>query len=320
MQLPSSLQDAIANVTASLGLHQLIEAREELTKRYRQPIPGSQFMTTDVQRQSYVISRMPATYAALQMAFKAIKQRTDLPIKSILDLGAGPGTGMWAACDNFPGIEKITLLEKDKALLNLGKKLTEYSEQQIIREANWLEGDLEKITDLPLHDLIILSYSIGELHPEKIQSLLNMCWNATQQLLLIVEPGTPIGFERIRSIRCQLIDTGAYLIAPCPHHLACPMAGGDWCHFSARVERTSLHRRLKGGTLGYEDEKFSYVAATKEAFPLPTSRILSQPIRHSGHLVLKLCTAEGVKQPTISKKMGDLYKQARKADWGDPFP
>lgn len=86
------------------------------------------------------------------------------------------------------------------------------------------------------------------------------------------------------------------------------------------MERSSLHRRLKGGTLGYEDEKFSYVAATKKPFSLPTSRILSQPSRHSGHVELKLCTPEGVQQPTISKKMGSLYKQARKADWGDVFP
>lgn len=98
------------------------------------------------------------------------------------------------------------------------------------------------------------------------------------------------------------------------------MAGGDWCHFSARVERSSLHRRLKGGTLGHEDEKFSYVAATKHAFPFPASRVLREPVRHSGHVILKLCTEEGVKQPTISKKMGELYKQARKVEWGDVFP
>ncbi len=97
------------------------------------------------------------------------------------------------------------------------------------------------------------------------------------------------------------------------------MAGGDWCHFAARVERSSLHRRLKGGSLGYEDEKFSYVAATKEPFSLPDSRILTHPERHSGHIILKLCTSEGVQHPTISKKMGPLYKQARKAEWGDAF-
>lgn len=320
MQLPTSLQMAIDHVTESLGLHQLIEAREELTKRYRKPLPGSQFMTTDAQRQSYVVSRMPATYAALQSSLQAIRERCELPIKTLLDLGAGPGTGMWAACANFLDIEEITLIEKDKALLTLGKQLVQFSENQTMQKANWQEGDLETLGQLPPHDLVILSYSIGELNPKRIESLVNLCWNAAKQLILIVEPGTPVGFERIRSIRRQLIDQGAHLIAPCPHQLACPMEGGDWCHFAARVERTSLHRRLKGGSLGYEDEKFSYIAATKTPFPLPPSRILSHPERHSGHMILKLCTSLGVQNPTISKKMGNLYKQARKAEWGDIFP
>lgn len=320
MQLPSSLQAAIESVAESLGLHQLIAGREELTKRYRQPVPGSQFMTTDAQRQSYVVSRMPATYAALQAALKAIRERANLPIKSLLDLGAGPGTGMWAVCDNFPDIETITLLEKDQALLTIGKQLAQCSIHEARQAAHWQAADLEKVEVLPPHDCVLLSYSIGELNPQRIESFLNLCWDATQQLLLIVEPGTPAGFERIRLIRRQLIERGAHLIAPCPHHLTCPMAGGDWCHFAARLERTSLHRRLKGGSLGYEDEKFSYVAATKVPFPLPASRILSPPARHSGHIGLKLCTPAGVQQPTISKKMGNFYKQARKAEWGDSFP
>ncbi len=319
MQLPDPLQAAIDSLVESLGIHQLIEAREELTCRYRQAATA-QFMTTEAQRQAYVIARLPATYAAIYFALKAIKERGNFSIKSMLDLGAGPGTGMWAACECFPEIETLTLIEKDAALAAIGERLVQFSKQPAMHEAKWQEADLEKLTALPPHDFILLSYSVGELNPQKIGPLIDLCWQSTQQLLLIVEPGTPIGFERIRLIRRQLIDRGAHLIAPCPHHLACPMSGGDWCHFAARVERSSLHRRLKGGSLGYEDEKFSYVAATKTPFPLPDSRILRQPLRHSGHVGLKLCTPQGVQQPTISKKMKDLYKQARKADWGDSFP
>lgn len=319
MQLPDSLQAAIDSVAESLGIHQLIEAREELTQRYRQAT-HAQFMTTDMQRQAYVIARLPATYAALRLALKAIEERANLPIKSLLDLGAGPGTGMWVACEHFPTIETITLIEKDEALSAMGKQLVCFSERASMHAAKWQEADLEQITVLPPHDLVLLSYSVGELSPQKIGPLIDLCWKSTKQLLLIVEPGTPVGFERIRLIRRQLIDIGAHLIAPCPHHVECPMSGGDWCHFAARIERSSLHRRLKGGSLGYEDEKFSYVAATKIPYPLPASRILRQPLRHSGHVVLKLCTSQGVQQPTLSKKMGDVYKQARKADWGDIFP
>ena len=319
MQLPQSLQTAIDSLMESFDSRQLTDAREELTKRYRLPIDG-QFMKTETERQAYVIARMPATYAALQSALNAIQERSALPIKSVLDLGAGPGTGMWAVCENFPHIETVTLIEQDIALISLGKRLAQMSDRPVMHSANWLNANLEKIGDLPPHDLILLSYSVGELNPQSIGPLIDLCWKSAKMLLLIVEPGTPVGFERIRSIRSQLIDRGAHLIAPCPHHFACPMSGGDWCHFVARLERSSLHRRIKKGSLGYEDEKFSYVAATKTAFPLPASRILTLPLRRSGHVVLKLCTPQGIQHPTISKKMGDLYKQARKAEWGDIFP
>lgn len=320
MKLPPSLQAAIEHETGSVDMRQLSAAREELTRRYRNP-SGLPCMTTEAQRQAYVFSRLPATYAALDASMRAVKGISDWRPASLLDLGAGPGTALWAACENFPTIGKATLIEKDPALSAIGKRLAEQSDHLPIRSASWQAGDLEQIKELPPHDFVVLSYCIGELKPEAVLPLIELSWKAAGKLLLIVEPGTPAGFERIRWVRKSLIERGAHLAAPCPHALACPMAGGDWCHFAARVERTVLHRKLKGGSLGYEDEKFSYIAVSKEPVELPSSRLLSDPSRHSGHVALKLCTKEaGLQHPIISKKQGDLYKQARKADWGDAFP
>jgi ribosomal protein RSM22 (predicted rRNA methylase) len=321
--MTQQLQQAIEEEMSCFGLKDLAGAREELTGRYREREAKSKshFMTTDQHRLSYIATRMPATYAAIFYVLQEIKRRMPhLQVKSLLDLGAGPGTGMWAACDVFPELEQVTLIEKDTALASLGKRLASSRTHAAFQKANWQSEDLEQIKSLPVHDLVLLSYSIGELAEEKQRLLLAACWEAAKSVLAVIEPGTPAGFGRIRMLRSQLIESGCQMVAPCPHRLACPMPPDDWCHFAQRVERSSMHRRLKGGSLGHEDEKFSYVAVAKEACVLPQARILRHPLRRSGHSIFMLCTAEGLKQETVSKRTPELYKKARDLEWGDSFP
>src|SRR5262249_16909277 len=118
-----------------------------------------------------------------------------------------------------------------------------------------------------------------------------------------------------------LIASAAEILAPCPHKHACPMAtGGDWCHFSQRLERTAQHRQLKGGALGYEDEKFSYVIASRQDVPLESGPIVRHPGRHSGHIQLTLCTSAGrLETKTITRSSKQAFRLARKAEWGDTW-
>ncbi len=94
-------------------------------------------------------------------------------------------------------------------------------------------------------------------------------------------------------------------------------AAGDWCHFSQRLQRSAEHRRAKGGSLGYEDEKFSYFVAAKAAVELPRARIVRHPLKHKGHVQLVLCTPEGLRRQTVSKSQNEAYREARDARWGD---
>jgi ribosomal protein RSM22 (predicted rRNA methylase) len=93
-------------------------------------------------------------------------------------------------------------------------------------------------------------------------------------------------------------------------------AGGDWCHFAVRVERSVEHRRLKQGELGYEDEKFSYVIASKLPVQAPAARIVRHPMRYSGFTKLKLCTAEGLKEETVTRSQKEKYRAVKRAGWG----
>lgn len=323
MSLPSALQQAIEDELERFGWHEIKEARENLTSRYRsRSLADKQghFMVQEADRCAYLAARMPATYAVNEAVLEEIKRlMPQVSIHSLLDLGAGPGTAMWAASSVYPSLQQMTLIEKDEALISFGKRLAAKSEREALKKAEWVSQDLSQIETLGMHDLVILSYSIGELSEAARFALLHASWQAAKQCLIIIEPGTPVGFERIRQLRSELIGIGAHLVAPCPHHLACPMAGGDWCHFAKRIERSSIHRRIKGGTLGYEDEKYSYIIASKQSCELPKSRILRDPMKRSGHVCLTLCTPKGLIQQTVSKRHLEAYKQAKKGEWGSPF-
>ena len=107
------------------------------------------------------------------------------------------------------------------------------------------------------------------------------------------------------------------MAAPCPAESACPVVILDWCHFAARVERSSLHRRLKDGQLNYEDEKFSYVALTRNAVSLPEARIIRHPRHQPGLITLEVCTPTGLQTERITKRIKDKFRAARKSAWGD---
>ncbi|MGB7978220.1 MAG: small ribosomal subunit Rsm22 family protein [Chlamydiales bacterium] len=301
MQLPEELQSAINQILEKTPQNALRKAREGLSQDYREGRVSP--FSDEAKRLAYLGARMPATYAAVRKALEGIDLGGHL-----LDLGAGPGTASWAAVD---AVERITLIEKSSKAVELGKELGTFHPK--LRDAVWLEQSLE--APIPNGDVAILSYVLGEL--DNPLAIVQKAWDAAP-LLVIIEPGTPKGFLLIRKIRQALIDQGAHLIAPCPHALACPIQGGDWCHFSARIERTRLHRALKEGTLGYEDEKFCYLIVSKKPGNSSIARIVRHPLKLSGHVRLTLCNSQGlIEEKTVSRKDQALYRWARNAEWGD---
>lgn len=321
MPLPQWLKQAIESELDFLGRSKVVKAHRELSDRYRSKTQNdSSIIETNAHRAAYLAARLPATYASISRVLEEVRLRLpDLKVSSILDIGAGPGTAMWAASEIFPEVKQWTLLEHDEEMVASGKRLAQRCPHPTAKQAKWIVSDLEQTNVLPHHDLVICSYSVGELSDSARTALVANCWKSTNNLLIVIEPGTPVGFERIRTIRSELIGLGSHMVSPCPHTGTCPMANGDWCHFSTRLERSSLHRKVKGGSLGYEDEKFSYVAVSKFPCSLPESRVLRHPQKRSGHVYLTLCTLNELKQEIVSKRTPEDYRTARRIEWGDGF-
>ncbi len=123
----------------------------------------------------------------------------------------------------------------------------------------------------------------------------------------------------LKQLRTDLLQAGGNILAPCPHQNTCPMSENDWCHFAQRVERSVLHRKLKAAELGYEDEKYSYLAVTKQLVQPAAARVIRHPLKHSGYVDLQLCAPDRLRQLKITRSQKDDYKRARKIAWGEAW-
>lgn len=300
MQLPEEQQIIIEHFFENVSPLALRKAREELTQNYKEGKTSP--FSDEARRLAYLGARLPATFAAVHKVLQNIHLSGHL-----LDLGAGPGTASIAALTLFPDLEKITLIEQNKEAIALGKTLFPHP------KVEWVQQSLSG--PIPNANAAILSYVVCELNePEKV---IETCFQAVDTLI-IIEPGTPKAFQTMKRIREKLIHLKAHILAPCPHHVACP---NDWCHFSARVERSRIHRLLKEGDLGYEDEKFCYLIASKSSGTQAANRIIRHPLKQTGHVRLTLCVQSGkIEEKIISRKDKELYRRARGAEWGDQYP
>lgn len=314
MRMPGELVEKVAEIGARVPAAELKRAAKRLSDEYRAG-SAARALRGEAERLAYLMVRMPATYAAVGSALAAGREAMPgFAPESLIDLGAGPGTVMRAAGEIFPSIRKMEAVERDAALVSLGREL---AASGTTGQVAWREADLRSWKPEGKYDLVIASYSLGELTEGERRRVLMAAWEACEGALAVIEPGTRRGFEAIVEMRDWLIDAGAKLAAPCPHALECPMrVAGDWCHFSVRVERTAEHRRLKEGELGYEDEKFSYVIASRMEVRAPLARIVRHPMRHSGFTKLKLCTAEGLREETVTRANKERYREAKRAEWG----
>lgn len=258
---------------------------------------------------------MPATYEVVKKVIQKTFEKNSFDIQSILDIGAGTGSGS-IAISELLSIQKIYCYEKIEAMQKVGKDIMKNG-NTILKNAEWKNFDFVKDNIEIKPDLIICSYVINEIDKSYRSLCINKLYNATNNLIILIEPGTPEGFKNIIEAREILLTKGMHIVAPCTHEGKCEILENDWCNCMTRINREKIHKELKGGVAPYEDEKFSYIVFSKNNVELPSKRILRHPIINSGFIKFKVCTSNGILQEVVSKKQGDYYKRAKKLSIGD---
>ena len=318
MELPAALRQAVDAQLQGVALADLQRASGILSRRYRaETRDGKWHLSDELAAQAYLAARLPATYAAVTSALQETASICpDFSPRSQLDVGAGPGTALWAASTVWTDLEKALLLEGSNAIRTEGEKLSAHAP---VTDVEWRAADVTSgLKDAQASELVTLAYVLDELSETARQKLIAQLWNLTEGMFVIVEPGTPAGWQRILDARAQLQALGAHIAAPCTHSQACGVQAPDWCHFSRRVTRSKIHRLTKEADVPWEDEKFSYLAVSRQPVALSGQRVLMQPKSGGGKVLAKLCSTDGsVVEHLITKRDKALFAQARRVDWGD---
>ncbi|MEU6540228.1 small ribosomal subunit Rsm22 family protein [Streptomyces sp. NPDC047000] len=319
----ATLRAALDGAVAGLPARQVAQAVERLIAAYRGDTPTTAPILRDrADVAAYAAYRMPATFEAVRAALAAFAATVPgwAPAGHV-DVGGGTGAATWAVSATWSGTRPVTVLDWAEPALALGRELA--AAHPALRDVRWQRSRIGAALTLEDTDLVTVSYVLNELTGPDRAALVDAAASAARAVV-IVEAGTPAGYARVIEARDRLVAAGFRVAAPCPHSAACPIEPGrDWCHFSARVSRSSLHRQVKGGSLGHEDEKFSYVAATRlpAALTAPAAaRVVRRPQIRKGQVLLDLCESDGrLERRTVTRRHGDLYRTARDADWGDPW-
>ncbi len=307
----------VETVIEGLPERELVARATRISEAYRANRHSSDVIKTPMDAAVYALMRVPATAAAVDAVLEMLVARApDFMPASVLDAGCGPGTAGLVASAFWPEAA-FALHDAHPALLALAKKLMNAEAPDVA--ARFTSTDLIRPVPEPAAaDLVLASYVLTEFDDETYPRVAERLWAATKGVLVIVEPGRPRDDARLKTFRTWAIAAGAEIVAPCPHAFGCPLQDPDWCHFSVRLSRTRLHRQMKGGALGYEDEKYACLVLARPGIALeaPQSRVLALPNVAKHETRLKLCRPDGQAGWQAFSKRDPQFGQIRRTKWG----
>lgn len=344
----------------ALRFYDALKLKSEGRRPEDVPLTGTSIMPpskhfTPMEADAYLAALMPQLYATVYVVLLELRKRLGkawLPA-DVLDVGMGPGTGAAAFREVFvaQSAEKLErepellVVEVNDALRDRAEKIWRGAGARVFNRL----GNIGK-----KHDLLLAAHSLSDLkgHPVQRDVLVRDLQSRLSPggVLVLIERGTPLGFESIARAREILLRAkDGHVVAPCPHDGTCPMyrqghqpERRQWCHFSQRLQRPAYLQKTKHAKDNTEDCTYAYLVYRQGPRPVSDTpaitgevsheaivsasyswpRIVLPPMKRHRHVVLDVCTPEEqIQRATVPRSQGDeQYRFARKAHWGDLLP
>lgn len=299
---------------------------KELHDRYMQ---GANPLQPNIQKPTdclaYLALRFPATYAQIYSALSQIQERipTWKP-NSVLELGCGPGTGIWAATSLWPSIKTVTGLDQEQLFLSLAQEIQYDSKMN--PEITWVKNTIRKwiaSEDAVDYDLVIVANVLNELAGEEREKLMQKIAAQKSGVVILLEPGTSVGYTIIANAAGNIAAT-QHLIAP---YINNRLVASDeyWIHFVQRFQRPEFQRRIRQSmrdsslmASDWEDTKYSYVAWGNVLVERPIwGQCIGSVQKYKGFLTIPVLTAEGIVNARVLKRNKADYTYVKNIRWGE---
>ena len=200
-ELPGALRAALEQALERVPRKGLADRARATSDAYRAGKPSSGVIREADDALAYALTRLPATYAACAAVFdEAERMAPRFRPRSILDAGAGTAAASWAALETWPGLETATWLDASPPFLALAARLAADAPAPL-RTAAPQRTDLTGGGPWPKAELVVASYALAEIAPDRQAGVVKSLWDACDGVLALDEPGTPAGYQRILAAR-----------------------------------------------------------------------------------------------------------------------
>lgn len=225
----------------------------------------------------------------------------------VLDLGAGTGAAGLAVAHELSSFKvELTLVDQASASLKTAQQIyKEGRKHWPSARLNVVTADAQSYQPDSQYDIIISSFAINEWMEADGGDDELFAW--TQKLirsltpdgaLILLEPSQHESVDRLIRLRDSIAEQSAgNIMAPCPHHNACPMHAEKkgWCHEVRkwRVPET-MHWINRNLQRDIKLLKFSFLAIQRGKQTDKTwSRIVSPVRKEKGKFVFHGCGPDG---------------------------
>ena len=300
---------------------------KELHERYMQ---GMNPLQPNIQKPAdciaYLGLRFPATFAQIASALSQIRERVPAwQPKNVLDLGCGPGTGIWAAKSVWSSVRTATALDQEQLFLTLGEEI--HYDAKMHFDITWVKSTILKwaaAEDAATYDLIIVANVLNELTDDERERLMQKILKINAGVVLFLEPGTSVGNTLIRNVAILVSET-RHLIAPYIKNTLVSSDDDHWIHFSQRFQRPEFQRRIRQSmrdsalmASDWEDAKYSYVAWGN----IPEEKkiwgvCIGKVEKLKGFLTIPVLTQEGILNARVLKRNKAEYNYVKNIRWGE---